>query len=133
MKFCSSCGKEISENAAFCANCGASVESGQRTAPVEQHIYIHHEKHIPEPKPSRKNGLGVAGFVLSLVSIVLSVIPVVGLVGLITDVPAFLLALAGLINGICKKKKLGLAIAAIVLSICAVILMGVYLYAFKDM
>ena len=125
MKFCSSCGKEIAENTTFCAHCGAPV------APVEQHIHIHHVESKPEP--SRKNGLGVAGFVLSLVSLVLSIIPVVGLVGLVTDIPAFLLAVAGLISGICRKKKLWLSITAIVLSIVAVIVMFAYVYALNEL
>ena len=122
MKYCTYCGTEMDQNAAFCPECGKPTQAPAEAAqPEVQHIHVHH--HEPIPEPSRKNGLGVAGFVLSLISIVLACIPLVGLIGLITDIPGFCLALAGLLKGIFKKKKLGLSIAALILSIIAVVMM----------
>ena len=72
-----------------------------------------------------KNGLGVAGFVLALVGLVLCWVPVVNLIlgGL-----AFIFSLIGLITGISKKKKLGLSIAG--LCICLIPLVyGIYYLA----
>ena len=61
----------------------------------------------------------VAGFVLSIIGLVLSLIPFVGAFALFLLIPAFLLALLGVIISMARKTgKNGLGIAAIIL--CAI-------------
>lgn len=63
------------------------------------------------PRGRRKNGMGTAGFVLSLLALVLSWVPVV-------DVIFFLLGLIFSIVGVSlKNRKKGLAIAGLVISV----------------
>ena len=65
----------------------------------------------PAPRVRSKNGMGTAGFVLSLLALVLWWIPVV-------DVILFLLGLAFSIVGVSlKNRKKGLAIAGLVISV----------------
>ena len=65
----------------------------------------------PAPRVRSKNGMGTAGFVLSLLALVLCWIPVV-------DVILFLLGLAFSIVGVSlKNRKKGLAIAGLVISV----------------
>lgn len=99
--FCKNCGKEIDDNAVVCPNCGVATDKLQeKTAPAQ----------------SQKNGIAIAGFVLSLVG--------TGLIGLI-------LSIVGLVNS--KKPEYngdgkGFAIAGIVIScVCLVayIILGV--------
>ena len=65
-----------------------------------------------------KQKMKVAGFVLSIIGLVLSLIPFIGAFALFLLVPAFLLALLGVIISIAGKKgKNGLGIAAIILCV----------------
>jgi hypothetical protein len=65
----------------------------------------------PAPRVRSKNGMGTAGFVLSLLALVLCWIPVV-------DVILFLLGLAFSIVGVSlKNRKKGLAIAGLAISV----------------
>ena len=60
--YCKNCGKEVSPDAALCPNCGAKIEP-QNKKPV--------------------NALGIAGFVLSIISLwggSVFVVPIVGLI-----------------------------------------------------
>ena len=61
---------------------------------------------------SQKNGLGVAGFVVSLIGAILSWIPLINVFGVILCVIGFILALIG-----CFKRPRGLAIAGVILAI----------------
>ena len=69
----------------------------------------------------KQSGLGVAGFVVSIVGFLASIlITLFGrYIGLIFDIPAFVLSLFGILQG---KKKRGLAIAGTAISIVAIIL-----------
>jgi len=66
-----------------------------------------------QPVEKAKNGLGMAGFIVSLIGLILFWIPVLGYLILLTG---FILSTVGLIMGIVKKRKLGLAITGLVLS-----------------
>ncbi len=66
---------------------------------------------------SKKNGL--AGFVLSLVGLVIGCIPIVGLFGLIPLIPGFIMSVIGFILGLVKKKSFGLALTGIILCLVA--------------
>ena len=66
-----------------------------------------------------KNGLGIAGFILALIGLILSWIPVVNIFGIILCGIGFLLSLIGLFL---KNKKKGLAIVGLLFSIAGVVL-----------
>ncbi len=106
--FCKNCGKEIDDKAAVCPYCGVLVKSGA----VEG-----------EEKKKGVNGVGIAGFVLSLLSLWLGtyfcIVPVIALV--LSSV------------GVGLKKKFGscngLAIAGLVISIIALVFWLIILLA----
>lgn len=99
----------------------------------EQHIHVQHEEIVVPPPMSyqnpnppfppqqfvEKNNIGLAGFILSIVAIIISWVPIIGwltwLVGLILS-----------IVGLFKKPK-GLAIAGLVISLIGLIIMVVIL------
>lgn len=96
-KFCTNCGKELGENDNACANCGTFVNDNKQV--VSEMIQ----------KPSgMTNGFSIAGFVLSIISILsCGTTSVLGLV----------FSIIGLVN--VKKYNnngKGLAIAGIVIS-----------------
>ena len=66
-----------------------------------------------------KNGLGIAGFILALIGLILSWIPVVNIFGIVLCGIGFLLSLIGLFL---KNKKKGLAIVGLLFSIAGVVL-----------
>jgi len=121
MKYCQSCGKQLNDEATFCTFCGA--KQGVSAAP-----------HIPTPpvppvppvapvKPGRgANGLGIAGFVISIIAIIFSWIPVLNVAAMVLGAPALILPFVGLIVGICSRKRLGLAITGLILSIFAIVI-----------
>lgn len=110
-KFCTNCGTKLEDNVKFCTSCGKGVDEG-----AQQKTTVVVNNNSTEPK----NGLAIAGFVVSLVSTLLccGAFNIVGLV----------LSIVGLVkakdyNGNGK----GLAIAGIV--ICAVVMvLGIVLY-----
>ncbi len=66
-----------------------------------------------QPQPSRSNGLGITGFVLSLLALLLGWVPVIGWI-------VWLLGLIFSLIGIFRKPR-GLAIAGLLLSLLALI------------
>ena len=71
-----------------------------------------------QPVVKAKNGLGLAGFIIALVGLVFCWVPILG--HLLWPI-ALTLSIIGLILGIVKKRKLGLAIAGIIISGASVI------------
>lgn len=110
--FCSSCGSEIQDGQAFCPTCGAPV-SGTVVQPSPQAY-----EPAPPPiliatqQPKNSNGIAIAGFVLSLVTLFFCWLPYIPFI-------TGLLALIFSIVGIAKKNASlkGLAIAGLVISI----------------
>jgi uncharacterized membrane protein YvbJ len=98
-KFCTNCGSSLEEGDVVCTNCGTKVGAAEQVA--AQPVY----QNAPA---QQKNGLAIAGFVVSLVSFVCcGSLAIIGLV----------LSIVGLVN----SKKMngegkGLAIAGIILS-----------------
>ena len=103
-KFCTSCGKEVPENATVCPNCGTAV-TGNASA---NNVAV-----------NKTNGLAIAGFVVSLVSLLCcGGLSVVGLV----------LSIIGCVQA--KNydgNNKGLAIAGIIISAVAIVLWIVFL------
>lgn len=105
-KFCSNCGTEIVDGANACSNCGTLVNKPQVT-----NVNVSNQP---------TNGFAIAGFVLSLVSLVCC--GTTSVLGLIFS-----------IIGLVQSKKMngngkGLAIAGIVIS-CIFVVIVVLLYA----
>lgn len=102
---CPECGRKVSEEASACPECGY---------PVDKMIGLQ----TPESQKKLGNGLGVAGFVVSIVALLFSF---AASLGFILGVVAFGLAFSGLVLAIVKgNREKGLAIAGLVISIVAI-------------
>ena len=66
-----------------------------------------------------KNGCGIAGFILSLIGLIMSWIPLVNVIGIVLCGIGFLLCLIGLFL---KNKKKGLAIVGLLFAIAGGVL-----------
>lgn len=100
-KFCSNCGQEIKANSKFCTKCG---------------IEIGDVKEVDTKTNSTKtSGFAVAGFVVSLCSLMIPTVGVGGIVG--TVFSSIGLGKTG--KG--KDKGKGLAIAGLVMGIIAIL------------
>ncbi len=100
--FCKNCGKEIDEHAYVCLYCGALVAAPAPAATPDV--------------PKKVNGLGIAGFVVSLISLGLGYFFVIAsIVGLVLS-----------IVGMCLHKRYtscnGLAIAGLVIGIISTLI-----------
>lgn len=73
---CPACGTEVSRYAPACLKCGHPIHS---TVQTQQAPQADHNQTIIIQQPSRQsNGTGTAGFILALISLVLSWVPGVG-------------------------------------------------------
>lgn len=133
--FCSQCGTNNADNAAFCAGCGAPLAGEQpvnQEAPQQPEAPVYQEPqndfqppYNPTPAPQLPGkGLGIAGMVLGIASIVL----------MCTFYLALPCAIVGLIlscnaNGKAKKAgmKNGFAVAGIITSAIGLGLGVIYL------
>ena len=111
---CQKCGKEIEANSPFCPECGATQDMSARgnvpPAPPPPQAQVH------QPSASGSyNGLAVAGFVVSLVSLFINFWGIIGIVGLILS--AFGMQKVKLLN----QKGRGLAIAGLVIGIISAV------------
>ena len=77
---------------------------------------------VPYPQPRRSNGIGTAGFVVTLVNMVLGFIPFVNFLCIILWPLGLILSIIGML-----KSPRGLAIAGFVLSLLGVILLLILL------
>ncbi|MDE7330237.1 MAG: hypothetical protein K2N30_03985 [Clostridia bacterium] len=69
--FCPNCGKEISNDSSFCCFCGNALPAQNKFNNSVAPEGINPQMYAPVPAPRRKsNGCSIAGFVLSLISIV---------------------------------------------------------------
>lgn len=98
--FCRYCGKEIPDNAVVCINCGV---------PVRQ---IGVQQQMPVEQPKGVNGLGLAGFIVSIFSLYF------GLYFCVIPVVSLILSIVGMVQA--KRFRLnGFAIAGLTISIIA--------------
>lgn len=117
--FCRKCGKEINDAAVVCPHCGVPTTTGGfgfygQTAQQAQPIGYNNVP-VPQVAPTNAetkglNGLGIAGFVVGLVSLLF------GIYLCIPSVVAFILSLFSVINRKKYKSCNGLAIAGLVIS-----------------
>ncbi|MBO6222996.1 MAG: hypothetical protein J6N56_04365 [Bacteroidales bacterium] len=89
---------------------------GQQTPPQygQQVPPQYNQQYYSQPQPSRSNGIGIAGFILALLSLLLGWIPILGWI-------VWLLGLVFSLVGIFRKPR-GLAVAGLIISLLAIIL-----------
>lgn len=113
MKYCPNCGKEVMENSNFCNGCGKNLVENSSVA-----------INNVQTNTSNTNGVAIAGFVVSLVSVLCC--GGTSFIGLI-------LSIIGLVQS--KKKEgngKGLAIAGIIISaILLILLILLYVFVFS--
>lgn len=112
---CNECGKEVSDKASVCMNCGSPIESSEKAldnANVNNTV-ANYEMNIKTNEnvvnTNKCNGFSLAGFILSIVSFI---IDIYGLVSL----AALMFSIVGLVNSTNQKSKT-LAIIGIILSV----------------
>lgn len=121
--FCKNCGAKLEDNSKFCASCGSEVAVEAQTevnTSIEEQATVTPSnddapKSIENPTPKKFSGKGIAGFVLSLVGMIIFGIPC-GILGIIFSS----IALKEVKTKNLKGK--GLAIAGLVISIIDVVL-----------
>ena len=116
-KFCSTCGKEINENAVVCLGCGAAVDGKYEAAvgggpaqTANQPPSSPHQRDV-----TKTNAMAITGFVLGCVSLLLSFWGIVGILALVFSV----IGLAQ-INNYGGRGK-GLATTGLILGILGVV------------
>ena len=102
MKYCSDCGKELTEGVEFCPNCGASVNGKIKNNNVSQ---------------NKKKDLAIPGFVCSIIGFICCTY--VAIPGLILSI----MSLMDIKSGKASRKNMGLAIAGIILGVLGIIVM----------
>ncbi len=112
-KFCTNCGTKLEENDKFCTSCGKSVEEEGQVQSYNSQVVVNNNG-VNQPT----NGLAIAGFVVSLVS--LCCCGLFSIVGLILS-----------IIGLVKAKDYnnngkGLAIAGVIISAVCMLLLLLY-------
>lgn len=122
---CPNCGRLVSDTFTTCPGCQApleAVETPQQQNDPKQTIYVN----IPDyAGNNNSNGMGIAGFVLALISLFIGYIPIFGWI-------IWLLGAIFSIVGMFKEPR-GFAIAGFVISfidIILIILLGAAIYTF---
>ena len=116
MKYCSNCGNTLDENM-ICPNC--KYDFSNKNNSNEKEMVVNDESNAKSDKV-KKNGLAIAGFVISLVSLLCC--GASSWVGLVFS-----------IIGLCESKKYNndgksLAIAGIIISACMLVLWIILYY-----
>lgn len=140
MKFCKHCGAQIEDTTAFCPNCGTNVsdDAVSSSAPEPQYNAYQPEQPVqptqyqpyqdyqnPGIYPEAKlNGLAVAGFVVSLVSLFFCGIS--SIVGLILSIVGMSQIKNSIKAGVPQRGN-GLAIAGLVIGIIGTVCILIYI------
>lgn len=140
MKFCKHCGAQIEDTTAFCPNCGTNVsdDAVSSSAPEPQYNAYQPEQSVqpaqyqpyqdyqnPGIYPEAKlNGLAVAGFVVSLVSLFFCGIS--SIVGLILSIIGMTQIKNSIKAGVPQRGN-GLAIAGLVIGIIGTVFILIYI------
>ena len=75
MKFCSSCGTELTDDAAFCVKCGRPVASNQNTPQVAGNVIQNNAPNVNTPEvDAPSDGFGALSFFFPLVGLILFIV-----------------------------------------------------------
>ena len=113
--FCQGCGNKLEENAKFCASCGRKIEDekDEKTQTTSASNNMNNEVSNNNEKP---NGFAIAGFVISLVSMILCC-------GTISWL-SLIFSIIGVVNANKENDKgKGLAIAGIIISALSILIL----------
>lgn len=117
--FCRHCGKEIDDKAVVCIYCGIPTDNKMQWAAPQQQ----QGQQWQQVEQKKVNAFGIAGFVVSLVSLWL------GFLFCIASIVGLVLSIVGMVN--MKKCKVnGLAIAGLVIGIVSVFLWSLWWIVF---
>lgn len=105
--YCIRCGKQIRQSSAFCPYCGSAVAKDKVSPKVQR------APSAPEGEVKRINGLGIAGFIVAIISVVF--VELETLLFIFSAV-GFGLSLAGVLLKKKYRGVYGLAIAGLVIS-----------------
>lgn len=112
---CPECGAMVSDKASCCTKCGCPLQGGRLGQPEQRRDAPERVVMVEQPKG---NGVGVAGFVLSVLALLFSWAPVAGwLIWLL----GFILSLVGMF-----RRPRGLAVAGFILSIIGILLICIF-------
>ena len=113
--YCKKCGEQLEENAQICPVCKTPVtkESPTEEATEQNAAFTAPEAPAPAPANKKYSGKAIAGFVLSLVGLLIAAIPC-GILGLVFSSISFKETES-------EKKGKGLAIAGFVISIVNIV------------
>lgn len=98
--YCTNCGRQIDDRAAICVYCGVPTDN-----------YVAPNGASKQPSAEKVNGFGIAGFVLSIVSIWF------GIFFCITPLIGLIFSIIGMVNKPKCNKCNGLAVAGLVINI----------------
>lgn len=119
-KFCVSCGSELPEGAVACPNCGASRGSAHQA----QQQYQQPQVVVSNVQQQQKsNGIGIAGFIVSLVSLFLCCGS--------ASVISLILSIVGAVNAKkCDGNGKGFSIAGIIISVIGIIVFIAFFFIY---
>lgn len=109
--YCKNCGSELSENVKFCQYCGTAVQNERPTPSYKR------EPVFESPQEDKKIcGLAIAGFVVSLVALILDILLMVSITGTVLSSVALYQTKKT------EKGGKGFAIAGLVIGIVALVI-----------
>lgn len=124
--FCTVCGNRIQGNAKFCTKCGEAIPRATNVRTANRAVTAPVQNYAPAPvnNGGKVNGLGIAGFVVSILSVL--TLTAAAYLSVFFVLTGFGLSLAGVILKKKYPKVSGLAIAGLVISsvvmfICVII------------
>lgn len=119
---CPECGAMVSDKASCCARCGCPMHGAQAGQLEQQHNTPVQTVIVERPK---SNGVGVAGFVLSILALLFSWAPVAGW---LIWVVGFILSCVGMF-----RQPRGLAVAGFIISIIGILLICIFIGAMASL
>ena len=105
--FCSNCGAELDDRAVICPRCGVATENLNKMQTPSR------------TTPPKSNPLSIAGFTLSLVSVLFAFVNVY--LFMVVSITAIVLSIAGLVKSRNLNSGKGLGLAGVIISAVVII------------
>ena len=123
--YCSQCGKQIADDAAFCANCGKDLNAEAQQEIAEETVQQEVLQEAPQvqtnftqpqqPQQKKSNPMAITAFVTTLVSLFCC--------GGILNPLALIFSIIGLVKSKKSGKGKGFSIASLIINIIVVVLL----------